>query len=73
MITRCSIREGIRFVLLNGIPVVNEGKLLEIAFPGRAARAAVFQQGLFPKGLTLTGKQRQRGDERRPFQHKFLF
>ena len=29
VITRCSIREVMRFVLLNAVPVVNEGKLVD--------------------------------------------
>jgi dihydroorotase len=33
---------GIRYVLVNGVPVVSEGKLREVA-PGRAVRAAVPQ------------------------------
>src|ERR1700704_5777407 len=33
--------DGIRFVLVNGVPVVRDGKLVERAFPGRAARAPV--------------------------------
>jgi len=33
--------EGIPFVLVNGVPAVKEGKLMEGAFPGRAARALV--------------------------------
>jgi N-acyl-D-aspartate/D-glutamate deacylase len=35
--------EGIRFVLINGEPVVSEGKLVEGVFPGRAARAPLVQ------------------------------
>src|SRR4051812_13961092 len=31
--------EGFRFVLVNGVAVVNDGKLVENVFPGRAARA----------------------------------
>jgi dihydroorotase len=31
--------EGIRFVLVNGVPVVSEGTLVEGVLPGRAARA----------------------------------
>jgi N-acyl-D-aspartate/D-glutamate deacylase len=33
--------DGIRFVLVNGIPVVCDGKLVEGVFPGHAARAPV--------------------------------
>jgi N-acyl-D-aspartate/D-glutamate deacylase len=33
--------EGIEFVLVNGVPVVKEGKLVDGVFPGRAARAPV--------------------------------
>lgn len=33
--------EGIRFVFVNGTLVVNDGKLLEGVFPGRAARAPI--------------------------------
>jgi dihydroorotase len=33
--------EGIRFVLVNGVAVVSDGKLAEGVFPGRAARAPV--------------------------------
>jgi N-acyl-D-aspartate/D-glutamate deacylase len=35
--------EGIAFVLVNGVPVVKEGKLVEGVFPGRAARAPITQ------------------------------
>jgi dihydroorotase len=31
--------EGIQFVLVNGVPVVKDGQLVEGVFPGRAARA----------------------------------
>ncbi len=31
--------DGIEFVLVNGVPVIKEGKLVEGVFPGRAARA----------------------------------
>jgi dihydroorotase-like cyclic amidohydrolase len=31
--------DGIGFVLVNGVPVIREGKLVEGVFPGRAARA----------------------------------
>ena len=33
--------DGIEFVLVNGVPVVKEGKLVENVFPGRAARAPI--------------------------------
>src|SRR5437879_8436219 len=35
--------EGIQFVLVNGVPVVKDGKLVEGVFPGRAARAPISQ------------------------------
>ncbi len=35
--------EGIRFVLVNGVPVVKDGKLVDGVFPGRAARAPISQ------------------------------
>ncbi|HKS57619.1 MAG TPA: amidohydrolase family protein [Steroidobacteraceae bacterium] len=35
--------EGIRFVLVNGVAVVSDGKLTEGVFPGRAARARLVQ------------------------------
>jgi N-acyl-D-aspartate/D-glutamate deacylase len=35
--------EGIQFVLVNGIPVVKDGRLVEGVFPGRPARAPVLQ------------------------------
>ena len=35
--------EGIQFVLVNGVPVVKGGQLVEGIFPGRAARAPVLQ------------------------------
>ncbi len=35
--------EGIQFVLVNGVPVVKDGHLVEGVFPGRAARAPVSQ------------------------------
>jgi N-acyl-D-aspartate/D-glutamate deacylase len=35
--------EGIQFVLVNGIPVVKDGQLVEAVFPGRAARAPISQ------------------------------
>jgi N-acyl-D-aspartate/D-glutamate deacylase len=35
--------EGIQFVLVNGVPVVRNGQLVEGVFPGRAARAPVSQ------------------------------
>ena len=34
---------GIRFVLVNGVPVVKDGQLLDGVFPGRAARAPISQ------------------------------
>lgn len=33
--------DGIRFVLVNGVAVVNDGKLVTDAYPGRAARASI--------------------------------
>ena len=33
--------QGIQYVLVNGVPVVNDGKLVDGVFPGRAARAPV--------------------------------
>jgi N-acyl-D-aspartate/D-glutamate deacylase len=33
--------EGIQFVLVNGVPVVKDGQLVEGVFPGRAARAPI--------------------------------
>ncbi len=33
--------EGIQFVLVNGVAVVKDGKLIECVFPGRAARAPI--------------------------------
>jgi dihydroorotase len=30
---------GIQYVLVNGVPVVNDGKLVDGVFPGKAARA----------------------------------
>src|ERR1700682_494325 len=33
--------EGIQFVLVNGVPVVKDGKLVDRVFPGQAARAPV--------------------------------
>jgi len=33
--------DGIGFVLVNGVPVIKEGKLVEGVFPGRAARAPI--------------------------------
>jgi N-acyl-D-aspartate/D-glutamate deacylase len=36
---QCS--EGIQFVLVNGVPVVKNGQLVQGAFPGRAARAPI--------------------------------
>ncbi len=35
--------EGIRFVLVNGVPLVRDGKLVDGVFPGRAARAPISQ------------------------------
>jgi N-acyl-D-aspartate/D-glutamate deacylase len=35
--------EGIQFVLVNGVPVVKEGKLVDGVFPGRPARAPFSQ------------------------------
>ena len=35
--------EGIQFVLVNGVPVVKNGQLVDGVFPGRAARAPVNQ------------------------------
>ena len=35
--------EGIRFVLVNGVPVVRDGQLVDGVFPGRAARAPISQ------------------------------
>jgi N-acyl-D-aspartate/D-glutamate deacylase len=35
--------EGIQFVLVNGVPVVRDGKLVDGVFPGRAARAPISQ------------------------------
>ncbi len=35
--------EGIEFVLVNGVPVLKDGKLLEGVFPGRPARAPIAQ------------------------------
>jgi N-acyl-D-aspartate/D-glutamate deacylase len=35
--------EGIQFVLVNGVPVVKDGQLVEGLFPGRAARAPISQ------------------------------
>jgi len=34
---------GIQSVLVNGVPVVKDGQLVEGVFPGRAARAPVSQ------------------------------
>ena len=33
--------EGIRFVLVNGVPVVKDGELVDGVFPGRPARAPI--------------------------------
>jgi N-acyl-D-aspartate/D-glutamate deacylase len=35
--------EGIQFVLVNGVPVVKDGQLVQGVFPGRAARAPILQ------------------------------
>lgn len=35
--------EGIQFVLINGVPVVKDGQLVDGVFPGRAARAPIAQ------------------------------
>jgi N-acyl-D-aspartate/D-glutamate deacylase len=35
--------EGIQFVLVNGVPVVKNGQLVDGVFPGRAARAPISQ------------------------------
>jgi dihydroorotase len=35
--------EGIQFVLVNGVPVLKDGQLVDGVLPGRAARAAVVQ------------------------------
>jgi dihydroorotase len=35
--------DGIQFVLVNGVPVVKDGQLVEGVFPGRAARAPISQ------------------------------
>jgi N-acyl-D-aspartate/D-glutamate deacylase len=35
--------EGIPFVLVNGVPVVKDGQLIDGVFPGRAARAPITQ------------------------------
>jgi dihydroorotase len=35
--------EGIQFVFVNGVAVVNDGQLVERVFPGRAARAPISQ------------------------------
>jgi dihydroorotase len=35
--------EGIQFVLVNGVPVVKDGQLVDGVFPGRAARAPILQ------------------------------
>jgi dihydroorotase len=35
--------EGIRFVLVNGVPVLKDGQFVEGVFPGRAARAPISQ------------------------------
>jgi dihydroorotase len=33
--------EGIEFVLVNGVPIVRDGQLVEGKYPGRAARAPI--------------------------------
>jgi dihydroorotase len=35
--------EGIQFVLVNGVAVVKDGKVVDGVFPGRAARAPISQ------------------------------
>jgi N-acyl-D-aspartate/D-glutamate deacylase len=35
--------EGIQFVLVNGVPVLKDGQLVDGVFPGRAARAPILQ------------------------------
>jgi N-acyl-D-aspartate/D-glutamate deacylase len=35
--------EGIQFVLVNGVPVVKDGQLVDGVFPGRAARAPILR------------------------------
>jgi N-acyl-D-aspartate/D-glutamate deacylase len=35
--------EGIQFVLVNGVPVIKDGQLVEGIYPGRAARAPISQ------------------------------
>jgi N-acyl-D-aspartate/D-glutamate deacylase len=35
--------EGVQFVLVNGVPVVKDGKLVDGVLPGRPARAPVSQ------------------------------
>jgi N-acyl-D-aspartate/D-glutamate deacylase len=35
--------EGIRFVLVNGVAVVSDGKLVQDTLPGRAARASLVE------------------------------
>jgi dihydroorotase len=35
--------EGIQFVLVNGVPIVKDGQLVDGVFPGRAARAPILQ------------------------------
>jgi N-acyl-D-aspartate/D-glutamate deacylase len=34
---------GINFVLVNGVPVLKNGKLVDVIFPGKAARAPIIQ------------------------------
>jgi len=35
--------EAIQFVLVNGVPVVKDGQLVDGVFPGHAARAPILQ------------------------------
>lgn len=35
--------QGIEFVLVNGVPVLKNGQLVDGVFPGRAARAPIYQ------------------------------
>lgn len=35
--------EGIQFVLVNGVPVVKNGQLVDGVFPGQAARAQILE------------------------------
>src|ERR1700722_3119049 len=43
--------EGIQFVLVNGVAVVRDGKLVENVFPGQAARAPVEVSSLIGSGI----------------------